>query len=77
MGNNISDADALGPWFIDLSDTQMSWVASLINAGALVGAMVGAALMDYFGRRGALMMATLPSSSGWILIALAQNPSTF
>ncbi len=73
--NDPSDADIFGPWFINLSDNEMAWVASLLNVGALIGAVVAGPLMDYLGRRGILMCVTFPSSIGWVLIALAQNKS--
>ena len=62
-------------WHFSLDDHQMSWVGSLVNLGALCGALMAGYLMNWIGRKGVLMVTTLPASLGWIIITLAMNPS--
>lgn len=64
-------------WYIYLDDDQMSWVGSLINIGALIGAFAGGFLMDRFGRSFTLMLMSIPFLIGWLLIALAVDPCMF
>ena len=60
-----------------LDDDQMSWVGSLLNIGALFGALSGGLLMDRFGRRFVLMTMTSPYIIGWLMITLAIDPSEY
>ena len=53
----------------------MAWVGSLINAGALCGALVGGFLMDRFGRKTVLIFLSVPFVIGWLLLILAVDPS--
>lgn len=62
-------------WNIRLDDDQMSWVGSLLNIGALFGALCGGFLMDTFGRRFILMTMTSPYIIGWLMISLAIDSS--
>ncbi|KAI9554051.1 hypothetical protein GHT06_019323 [Daphnia sinensis] len=62
-------------WNIRLDDDQMSWVGSLMNIGALFGALCGGLLMDTFGRRFILMTMTSPYIIGWLMITLAIDSS--
>lgn len=62
-------------WYIKLDDTEMSIVGSLINLGALLGALTGGFLMDTFGRKTVLIFLSLPFVLGWLLIAVAVHPS--
>lgn len=73
--NATADAELLGPWFINLTDFEMSWVASLINLGALIGAIFGGPIMESFGPKAALMFTTFPAGCGWVTVSLAQSPS--
>jgi MFS family permease len=58
-----------------LDDDQMSWVGSLLNIGALLGALSGGFLMDKFGRRFILMTMSSPYIIGWLTISLAVDSS--
>jgi MFS family permease len=53
----------------------MAWVGSLINAGALFGALIGGLLMDKFGRKTVLIFLSVPYVLGWLLLILAVDPS--
>ena len=66
--------DRSSTWFIYMDDDQISWVGSLINIGAMIGAVCGGFLMDRFGRAFTLMAVAVPYLVGWLLIALAIDP---
>lgn len=70
----IFDENSVWIAYISLDDNQMSWVGSLPNLGALVGALIGGLLMDKFGRRCILMSISVPYLVAWLLIAAAANP---
>lgn len=55
----------------------MSLVGSFVNLGALLGALTGGFLMDRFGRKMVLIVVSLPSVIGWLLIVLAVDPSKY
>lgn len=55
----------------------MSWVGSLINAGALFGALIGGLLMDRLGRKTVLLILSVPYVISWLLVVLAVDPSKF
>ena len=60
-----------------MNDDQISWVGSLINIGASIGAICGGFLMDRFGRVFTLMAISVPYLVGWLLIAFAVDPRNF
>lgn len=60
-------------WHITLNDDEMSWAGSLVNLGALVGAVCGALLMDKYGRRLTLILMSIPYITGWLVVTLAVN----
>ena len=77
LERNVTTAEnTKSVWYLRLDEDEMSWVASLINIGALIAAIAAGFVIDQFGRRAVLMMAILPSIIGWLLIATALNTST-
>lgn len=70
---SVTDPDSI--WFIDLSDSEMSWVSSLVNLGAMIGALMGGMLMDRLGRKLVLVSMSVPAALGWLLIVAAVDPS--
>ena len=71
---NANNSD-FGSLTIDpLSTFEFSWVASLLNLGALVGGLSGGALIDLFGRKTVMLMTCVPFIVGWILIITAVSP---
>jgi len=57
--------------FVDQS--QASWVASLGVISNPLGALAAGICAEWFGRRSAIALATLPHAVGWLLIALSTN----
>ena len=62
-------------WALELNHHEMSALHSVINLGALIGSLLGAFLMDIFGRRTTILATHIPSVVGWILITLALDYS--
>ncbi|GAB1865756.1 Sugar transporter ERD6-like 6 [Camponotus japonicus] len=51
---------------LKLTDTEASWVASLLNLGRLFGALFGALCQEYVGRKRVLLLSGLPLASSWV-----------
>ena len=49
------------------------FLQSLITLGAMFGSIIGGWAIDYFGRKGTIIMCSLPFELGWFLIAFAKN----
>ncbi|KAL3685403.1 hypothetical protein R1sor_003425 [Riccia sorocarpa] len=58
---------------LNLSLSQFSMFGSLVNVGAMLGAILSGKVADYCGRKGALVVAAIPHLLGWILTVFAQN----
>ncbi|KAF7993972.1 hypothetical protein HCN44_011241 [Aphidius gifuensis] len=48
-----------------LTESEASWVASLVNLGRFFGVIIGAILQGIVGRKNTILMATLPITIGW------------
>ncbi|KAK0175651.1 hypothetical protein PV327_009385 [Microctonus hyperodae] len=53
--------------------SEASWIASLGVISNPLGAFLAGFLAEYYGRRAAIGLATLPHATGWLLITLAHN----
>ncbi len=70
---HVTDPNSI--WYMNLTDSQMSWVGSLVNAGALIGALTGGTLMDLLGRQQVLLLLSAPYTVSLLLVILAVHPS--
>lgn len=59
------------PIFITLD--QASWVASILNVGRLMGAVLGAICVQFCGSKNAVLATFVPFTLSWILIMLADS----
>ncbi|XP_026328666.1 facilitated trehalose transporter Tret1-2 homolog isoform X1 [Hyposmocoma kahamanoa] len=59
--------------YIQVTESQASWIASLSAAGTPFGCLLSGYLMDTIGRRLTLIITEIPLIIGWLLIACAQN----
>jgi SP family facilitated glucose transporter-like MFS transporter 8 len=53
-----------------LSSEAMAWFGSIINIGAMIGALVGGKCAEKFGRKTSIMVACLPFAVGWLLVIM-------
>ncbi|CAL7933121.1 unnamed protein product [Xylocopa violacea] len=56
-----------------LTDTEASWVASLLNFGRLVGALLSALCQDWIGRKKVLLLGGLPLLMSWVCCICATS----
>ncbi|CAG5100758.1 Similar to Tret1: Facilitated trehalose transporter Tret1 (Bombyx mori) [Cotesia congregata] len=58
---------------INLSETEASWVASLLNLGRFGGSIVGATSQGIIGRKKTLLISTVPMAIGWTCTIIANS----
>ncbi|CAH2097249.1 unnamed protein product [Euphydryas editha] len=56
-----------------LTESEASWVASLLCLGALMGAVPAGLISEHFGRKKTLLYLALPLVVSWILVASSPN----
>ncbi|XP_076654563.1 trehalose transporter 1-like protein isoform X2 [Halictus rubicundus] len=55
------------------STSERSWIASLGVVSNPLGSLMAGLCAEWFGRRSAIALASLPHAAGWLLIALSTN----
>ncbi|XP_046739437.1 facilitated trehalose transporter Tret1-like [Diprion similis] len=58
---------------LPITDSEASWIASLINVGRFVGGILTAVSIECFGSRRTMFLIGFPSALGWIFIMFANH----
>jgi SP family facilitated glucose transporter-like MFS transporter 8 len=56
---------------IEATSEDMTWMASMVTVGCILGTMVGGLTSDAIGRKKTILLSSLIYSSGWVVIAQA------
>lgn len=59
-----------------INSVQASWIGCTVSLGAIAGTLFFGSIADRVGRKGSLLITSLPNIASWILLTLAQDVRT-
>jgi MFS family permease len=59
--------------YFKLTVAEFGWVASIVNIGCIFSAILAVYTLDRLGRKKTMLMLTIPTITGWIILTWAQN----
>jgi len=65
-----------GQYGFQITVENVSWIASVMPLGAMLGCPVTAGLVDKLGRKNMMLMLSVPALVGWAMIIWAESVST-
>lgn len=68
MLDNSTDAGCALPHDQPLDEGQLAVYSSIVNVGAMLGVVLGGVSVKYLGRRGTMMLCSVPFAIAWGLI---------
>jgi MFS family permease len=60
---------------LEVTSNEIAWIVNLMYVGVGIGSLVPFALMDSIGRKGTLLVTTIPKIASWIFIGLSTSVS--
>lgn len=61
---------------LSIMDHETGWIINFLYLGVGLGSLIPFLLMDTIGRKGTLLVASIPKIASWILLGLATNVTT-
>lgn len=83
MGTTLGWTSPAGPMMqmnqygFRVSEDNVSWITSLMALGAMLGCPVMAVLMHKFGNIKLMIMLTVPTFMGWVMIIWAKSVNIY
>lgn len=81
MGTTLGWTSPAGPMLqnnqypFHVTDENVSWIAALMPLAALFGCPFTAVLIDKLGRKNMMLLMTIPTLFGWLMIIFAKSVS--
>lgn len=58
---------------LEVTSNEIAWIVNLMYVGVGIGSLVPFALMDSIGRKGTLLVTTIPKIASWIIIGVSTS----
>lgn len=65
-----------GTYKFQITNDEASWIAVILLAGTVLGALIAGKLTDILGRKKVILMTTVPLLVGWLMIGSAESATS-